>query len=140
MSNIIIRQVLESRLQEWAEERTSPLNVVYENVILENENKPNQYIEVKLIPSKNKSESLDGLHETLAGVFVARVYTKKHYGPANAEQIAQEIKELFPCDLRLVSGGITIIIDEPVMIKESTPTDRNYIVPVLITYRSDVIH
>ncbi len=136
MSNLIIRQGLETVLQTWANAQNPVIQVAHENVIQE---PINNYLECYLIPSKNVTEALDGAHNCYSGIFQIIVIWRKGFGYGNAGAIAESVAALFPCDLQIVVGDIVINIIEPPSILAAVTTDRNYCVPILITYRSDII-
>lgn len=136
MSNLIIRQGLETVLNTWASAQNPVLRIAYENVIQE---PINNYLECHLIPSRNMTEALDGAHNCYSGIFQVIVNWRKGFGYGDAGAIAESIAALFPCDSQIVVGALTITIIEPPTIEAAVTTDRNYCVPIFITYRSDVI-
>lgn len=136
MSNLVIRQGLETVLNDWASVQNPVLNIAYENRIQEQNG---NYLECYLIPSKNYTEALDGAHNCYSGIFQIIVIWRKGFGYGDAGAIAESIAALFPCDYQIVVGSLTITIIEPPTIGAAVTTDRNYCVPIFITYRSDVI-
>lgn len=136
MSNSLIRQGLETVLSTWAVAQNPDVNIAFENVI---QTPNNNYLECHLIPSENYTEALDGTHNCYSGIFQIIVIWKKGFGSGDAQAMAKSVADLFPCDSTIVSGSLTINIIEPPSILAARTTDRNYCVPVLVTYRVDLI-
>lgn len=137
MSNLLIRQCFESLLSALSLLQNPPMHIAFENVISENQN--SSYVECSLQPSNNTTESLDGAHNCYSGIFQIVVICKKGFGYGEAGLIAEAITNFFKCDSRFEYGPITVTIIEPPSIMTAVTTDRNYCVPILITYRTDTI-
>lgn len=136
MSNLVIRQGLETILNNWAQEQDPIIPLAPENI----ERRPTgNFLECILIPSKNFTESLDGAHNCYSGIFQIIVNWRKGFGSGDACEVAESIAALYPCDSRITVGDLIITIIEPPSILTAVTTDRNFCVPILTTYRYDFI-
>lgn len=138
MSQKIIRALYEGRLAAWAAARATPLSVAYQN-------RPQTpatgttYLKAFLLPSPTDSQDLAGAHRVYAGVFQVSVVAPINTGPGAAEGIADELIALFPLNLLLTSGAVTVQINTPASAAPALQDESNYIVPVSFTYRADTI-
>lgn len=134
MSKVVIQQLFEARVQVWAAAQIPPVPVVYENV----ESKEQIFVDCYILPTRNIGLFLEGGSIGHKGIFQIEVNASKGFGSGQANRIAQSIVEYFPENLEMTSGEIVVVIDEPPTIEASVTTERRFILPVSISYRSDV--
>lgn len=134
-----IRQLLESRLADWADEQCQPLRIAYQNVKFEPPaNEP--YLRVYILRAKTAAPDLAGQMRTRLGILQVNVVGVEHEGPRQAEEIAGLLEELFPANLRLTDDeGFAVQIIEPGSFGPALPGDGRYMQPISFSYRSDVL-
>lgn len=134
MSQKLVRAALESRLATWAAARVPALPIAWENVAA---GQALPYLRVNLLPARTTADTLDGAHRAYRGVFQVSVVTPIGAGPALAETIAAEIADLFPVNLRLPSGVLTVQVTSPASAAPALQHEHDFTVPVSLTYRAD---
>lgn len=137
MSNALIRAAFEQRLATWAAARSPALQIAYQNVAFTAPNAA--YLRAYLLPAETGSRDLLGTHRQYGGVFQVSIVTPHGAGPGAAEAIVSELNTLFPVNLRITSGAITVTVTRPASAGSGLTEPGLYIVPVDIRYRSDVI-
>ena len=134
MSLSLVRSAFESRLAIWAAARTPALPIVWENA---KASPALPYLRALLLPAPTTSETLDGLHRAYRGVFQVSVVAPIDGGPGVASGIADELAALFPMDLRLPSGVLTVQVTRPASAAPALQHESDYTVPVSLSYRAD---
>lgn len=138
MSNAIIREAFESRLNTWATNRSSPLAISWENIAKDLTDE--FYVESYMFPSENTNDFLEGNHIRFVGFFQFSVVGQKGYGVGAIELIAQEICNLFPCSAGITQSGLDIEVTNPPSIGRAIPSERKFTVPVTVYYRCEVVN
>lgn len=134
MSQKLIRAALESRLATWAAARSAALPIVWENA----KAAPGlPHLRVHLLPAPTTSDTLDGAHRAYRGVFQVSVVGPIDAGPGTTEAIADEIAALYPMNLRLPNGAITVQVTSPASPAPALQRAADYTVPVSLRYRAD---
>lgn len=134
MSQVLIRAALEARLSIWAAARTPALPIAWENTKAA---PPLPYLRVAFLPARTTSDTLDGVHRAFRGVFQINVVAPIDAGPGLASGIADEIAALYPVNLRLPNGVITVQVTTPASAAPALQHDSDFTVPVSLTYRAD---
>lgn len=134
MSLRLVRAALEGRLAAWASARTPALAITWENA---KAGATAPYLRAFLLPANTTSDTLDGAHRAYRGVFQVNVVAPVDAGPGWADGIADEIAALFPVNLRLPSGSLTVQVTTPASAAPALQRDTDYTVPVSLTYRAD---
>ncbi len=134
-----IRQMLESRLADWAEEQCPPLAIAYQNAKFSPPaNEP--YLRVYVLRAKTTAPDLAGEMRSRLGILQINVVGMEHEGPRQAEEIAGLLEDLYPVNLRLEDDdGLVVQIIEPGSFGPSLPGDGRYMQPISFSYRSDVL-
>lgn len=139
MSEKIIRSIYEARLASWAAARSPALKVAFENVKFTPPTDGSTYLRCFLLPATTDSQDLQGTHEAFLGLFQINIVAKVDGGMGEAKGIADELRALFPNNLRLSKSGLTVQSISPCS-QASTQQDTNTAtVPVWFNYRADVI-
>lgn len=139
MSEKIIRSVYEARLSTWAAARSPVLKVAFENVKFTPPADGSTYLRCFLLPANTDSQDLQGVHEAFLGLFQVNIVAKADAGMGEAKGIADELRTLFPNNLRLTKSGLTVQSMTPCS-QGPTQQDTNTVtVPVWFNYRADVI-
>lgn len=134
MSHALIRQIFESTLTAWAS--TNSYNIFYENV--EAEPTVDQiYIKSFLLPASTQSLTLAGDHEKFVGVFQVSIATPLGVGVGLANDIAEEIKGLFPIYQPFEKNGFKVQPISPLHVMDGIVGDASYVLPVSFRYRAD---
>lgn len=134
-----IRQLLESRLADWAEQQDPPLPVAYQNAKFSPPaNAP--YLRVYILRARTTAPDLAGEMRSRLGILQINVVGIEHEGPRQAEEIAGWLEDLYPVNLRLESDdGLVVQIIEPGSFGPSLPGDGRYMQPISFSYRSDML-
>lgn len=135
MSHSLIRQIFESKLHQWAE--SEGIDVVYENITYSPE-VGKAYIKADLKPSNTSSDTLSGDHTCYKGLFQILIYVPLSEGTKRANELAEEIKTLFPIYSRMKKGTFVVQPVTPVSVMDGITGDASYALPVFFRYRSDV--
>lgn len=134
MSQKLIRAALESRLATWAAARVPALPIAYENTT----GAPAlPCLRTHLLPARTTSDTLEGTHRAYRGVFQVAIVVPIGAGPALAETIAGELADLFPVNLRLPNGAITVQVTGPASAAPALQHESDFTVPVSLPYRTD---
>lgn len=138
MSQKLIRAALESRLATWAAARTPALSVAYENDDFTPE-VGTPYLRAYMMPADTDSQDLEGSHRLYLGVYQVSMRLPALIGTELSGTIVGELETLFPVNLRLTSGAITVTTTSPVSAGPGQNEPGLYVVPVSFSYRADVI-
>lgn len=138
MSQLLVKSILESRLNTWASTRNPPLRVAWQNVPFS----PAQgetYLRAFLLPAETLSQDLAGSHRGYIGVFQVSIVCPISEGAGEAYTIAGELNTQFPMNGRYTSSGVTVQIVSPVSIGPALQDESIFTVPAFFNYRADVI-
>jgi hypothetical protein len=138
VSNAIIKSLLEARLETWADTRSPALGIEFKNspfTPLTGET----YLRCYVLPAPTSSDDLAGAMRNYLGVLQISIVTPAGIGEGAAKGIESELDALFPVNLRLTSGAVTVHMITPMSAMSGTPDDGNYTLPVRAQYRADVI-
>lgn len=139
MSQIIIRQLYESRLKTAAELRDLP--VKYQNLHFDPPNKErpddNVYLAAYQLPAVTRADDLAGEMTTYSGVYQFSVVTPRNVGTSMAGEIIAWLTGLFPNNLQLQhDGGLVVQIISPLSEAVAIEGDTDYTVSTSFRYRS----
>lgn len=137
MTQKLIRTALESRLATWAAAHSPVLQVAWQNAAFTPP--AATHLRAFLIPADTGSDDLKGDHRQYLGIFQVSIVVPDGAGPGEADTIISELDTLFPVNLRLTSGAITVLVTSPVSAGPGQNEPGLYVVPVSFAYRSDVI-
>lgn len=137
MSQKLIRAALESRLATWAAAHSPVLQVAWQNAPFTPPT--STYLRAHLLPADTDSRDLKGDHRQYLGVFQVSICAPAGTGPAAVETIVAELETLFPVNLRLTSGAITVTTTSPVSAGPGMNEPGLYVVPTSFRYRSDAV-
>lgn len=146
MSDAIIRQLYESRLQVAVAARgdlfPNEKSIQFENEDFDPPNnargEDNVYLRAFLLPAE-KTTSYGGDITTFRGVFQVSVVLPKNVGNALAKTITDWLDELFPVNLVLSEGVVSVQSMTPLVAGPGIPSDTAYTVPTSFAYRADVV-
>lgn len=134
MSHRIIRLLYQGRLDAWAQ--SQGLRVAYESRVFEPAD-GETYLQAYLLPAGTDDNTLGGDLKTYTGVFQVNVVTPAGNGPTAAENLADEIADLFPVFLRLSKYDFEVIVLTPVEPGPGITDDSTYTVSASFQYRAD---
>lgn len=137
MSQKLIRAAYESRLNTWAAAHSPVLQVSWQNRAFTPP--AATHLRAFLIPATTGSADMKGDHRQYLGVFQVSIVTPDGAGAGATETLISELETLFPANLRLTSGAITVTQTSPVSAGPGQNEPGLYVVPVSFRYRSDVI-
>lgn len=130
-----IQQILESRLQTWAEDQGIPL--AFENVDFDPP-ADQLYIRVDLLSGTPTSQTLE-TSTTFIGVFQMAIYAMRNEGNGPTGVIVEQLRALFPCDSPIVADdGFEVAITSPLDAPRGFEDDTRWITPTSFNYRADV--
>lgn len=96
------------------------------------------YQDIRLVPRMTQNPSLGTLHYRETGEFQIFLAYPKNKGTTNALQRAELIKDFFKRGTTLVENSTTVLITRTPQITGTTVAGDRIIVPVIITYISDI--
>lgn len=134
MSQALIREILESRLKEWAE--ANGHSVAWEN--RESPISP-PFLQCFLLPAPTQSNDVKGDHRLFTGIFQVSVVRARNETAYKGEIIAAELEALFPKNLRVTHKGLTVQVWSPVTAARAIQDEDRYTIPVSFQYRADTI-
>jgi len=130
-----IRALIEQRLATWA--ATKSLPVAWQNVAFTPP--AGTYLRAFLLPAETDSPDLQGVMRTYAGVYQVSIALPEGQGSGAGETLAGEIDALFPLDLRLNDGAVTVQMISPASIGPAIQDGSRYTLPVSFRYRCDTV-
>jgi hypothetical protein len=135
-----IRQLLETRLKTWADNRSQALRVAWQSVGFTPTNNET-YLRAFLLPAPTVGGDLSGAHRAYTGVFQVSVIAPKGVGVGAAEGIAEEIATLFPDSLRLTipSPAFALTMTSPMSAGQPLVEPDYFVIPVSAQYRADTV-
>lgn len=136
MSQALCRRAIESRLGTWAAARSPALRVAWENVAFTPAG-GETYLRAFLLPATTTSDTLAGDHRAFRGVYQVTVCAPINIGPASVEAIRDELDALFPMNLRITSGALTLQVVSPASAGPAIQEDAYFALPVSFRYRAD---
>lgn len=134
MSRALIRAALESRVATWAAARVPSLPIAWENAKAA---PALPYLRVNLLAATTDVPDLAGVARTYRGLLQVTVVAAIDTGPGAADGIVGELEALFPANLSLASGGITVRTVGAASAAPALQDDTSYRIPVSIPYRAD---
>lgn len=138
MSEKTIRSLYESRLATWVAARVPALNVAYENVAFTPPSDGSTYLRCFLLPADTDSQDLEGKHEIFRGIFQVSIIAKAGAGLGAAKGIADELRALFPNNLRLTKDDFAVQIITPCSQGPMIQDTDAATIPVWFRYRADI--
>ncbi|MBD1589787.1 phage tail terminator-like protein [Pseudomonas typographi] len=137
MSDTLIRAAFETRLTAWAGARNPKLPIAYEDVTFTPPADGSTYLQAFLMPARTDSEDLEGALTSFRGVFQVNIVTKAGSGRGAASAIADELRALFPNNLGLAWGALTVYVRSPLATAAALAGDTTTTLPVSLQYRAD---
>lgn len=135
MSQSTIRSLLMTRLDTWASAHSPVVTIAREGVPFTKPTDKTAFIEAILIPSSTVNRSTDGTRQTYYGELAINIWTKNDIGPKQGEDLAEEIKNLFPVVPKSI---LPVSIESTPSIHKAILDDSGWrIIPVSIMYRAE---
>lgn len=132
MSNKRIRAAIEGRLSTWAGAHSPALPIAWEDVPFTPSNAV--YLRGFLLPATTRSDDLGGEHRQWRGFYQISLVCPINTGPGVAEGIAEELDALFPVNLLLPIGGLSVQIVSPASAAPALQDVQSYTIPVSLGY------
>lgn len=96
------------------------------------------YLHAHLIPADTYDDSLSGDHKVFIGMFQVTIVTEYGRGSKIAEDIADEIQQVFSLNRRFIdSSGFTVQVISPIKVPEGRQQGVQWRLPVYFDYRAD---
>lgn len=93
------------------------------------------YLMVTHLPNGNRRMFIgSGEPHQRLGLLQVSVFAPKNKGPTPATEMAGKVAEHFPCDLKLVSGDVSLRITKAPDVIQAMANDPFWHVPVRISY------
>lgn len=137
MSDRLIRAAFETRLNIWANARIPKLPIAFEDVAFNPPSDGGTYLQAYLLPARTDSQDLEGAHTAFFGVFQVSIVTASGNGRGAASAIADELRELFPNNLDVTRGGLTVYVRSPLSTASAITGDTTSTTPTSFQYRAD---
>jgi len=140
VSQLIVRQLFESRLKAAAELRDLPVKYQNEHFTPPNKETPedNVYVAAYQLPADTRSDDLAGEIQTFSGVYQFSVVSPKNVGNAVAGELVAWLSNLFPNNLLLTAaGGLEVQIITPLSESTAIDGDADYTIPTTFRYRTN---
>lgn len=138
MSNKLIRQLFETRLNTWAKARNPVLRVAFQDVPFTPAS-GETYLRCFLLPATTSSEDLQGVHKAYRGTWQVSIVKPAGGGLGAAGGIEDELAALFPNNLQLTSGAFKVYVRTPMSAAPALVDSLNTTIPVSLSYRADTI-
>jgi hypothetical protein len=139
MSDLRIRQLIESRLKAWADDNDLPVQLENERFEPPNSHDPraNTYLRGYLLRGTTTSLTLEGTHRAYIGLYQIDVVSASGIGPATADGIALQLASHFPNNLELSAGDFAVKQLTPLRIRSGLSGDTTWTVPTDFQSRAD---
>lgn len=135
MSTPAIRRLYSARLDTWAKAKGLP--VAWENVLFDPP--ATTYLRFFILPAGVDSLDLAGAHRQHVGLAQATIVCPLGAGPAEVEGLVEELAELFPLNLRLTEGDLTVQIMTPMSATPILQAEDRCAVSARFRYQADTI-
>lgn len=135
MTQKTIRSLIEQRLATWAASKSLP--VAWQNFAFTPPS--TTYLRAFLLPAETDSPDLQGAMRTFTGVYQVSIVLPEGQGSDAGETLAAEIDALFPLNLRLTSGAVTVQVIGPASPGPAIHDGARYLLPVSFRYRCDTV-
>ena len=133
MTQAVIRKTFLEALNTFAENHNPPLTIARENVSFLKPTDGAPYMEVYIIPADTIVATISGERRRFRGTCQVNIYTTENDGAGVAEDIAEELYQLFPV---MPKNHLPVSIESPVQIKRAVGDGTGWFVtPCLIEYR-----
>jgi hypothetical protein len=130
MTQELIRQAFETRLQTWA--TAQGLDVAWENVRFEPEEDV-AFVRASLLPAKTKELFLDQTGRDFRGIFQVDLSMPLGTGPGTGESLVASLDTTFAGSF--TQGGIRVTLVSPMSAAPPLPVPDRYVIPVSAEYR-----
>ena len=130
MTQRTIRSEIEGKLTTWA--NTKQIKIAYENVEFEKPDS-NTWLEFQIIPVTTVNKTVSASRKSLYGLLQINIYSKVGKGTKEAENLAQELIDLFP----VVPKTGTVSIEQTGNVLPSIYDGGWRVTPVRFKYRQE---
>lgn len=142
MSQERCRQLIESRLEQWA--AINDIRVCFQKMRFAPPplDKPERYRHLRCfqLPARTITEDLEGTHKLFSGVFAINIITPKFRGPAEPARIVAKLDALFPMNLLIIGGsGFELTIVSPLTESAIVEGDADDTTPTSFVYEARTI-
>ena len=135
MSQAIVRQAFEQRLDSWSIANSVP--VAWENVDFTPPAGP--YTRAFLLPAQTTSDTLDKTHRRYQGVFQVTLVMPSGAGAGAAEALVVSLSSAFAPQTPLVVSGVTVYVLTPMSAAPAQQEPDRYVVPVSCQYEAHTV-
>ena len=132
MSQLLVRTLLDTELKSWAD--ANGYSVAFEGVGGDFEP---VYIRSFLIPGVVLAQFQT--HRAYLGTYQMNIVVPKGQGMALAEAIKDSLDSRFYVNMNLVSGGLTLVVTDPVSANRPIQEPDATVLPVYFRYRADKV-
>jgi hypothetical protein len=134
MSHQIIRRIYEQQLAAWA--ATRGMRIAYQGVAFE-PGDDETYLRAFLLPAGTDTQTLEGADRVYTGVFQISIVSPAGNGTGDAEELVDDLDDLFPTFLRLQQGDFEVMVLTPVEPGPAIVDDTTLSVSASFQYRAD---
>lgn len=140
MSHLKIREIFESKIYEWGIDNDIPVSLESLQIAPET---VNNLLQVIVKPVVTRSRTLAGVdHTQFSGIVQINILVPKGAGVYEANEIAEQMKPLFPI-YSLIPDDVTnptfkVQVMTPLEVLDGVDGATKYNLPVRIAYRADV--
>lgn len=131
-SSAAVRAVIETVLKTWAD--ANGVIVEWENESLVPPNNA-AYLQFFMLPAPARSIDLAGAINMFLGVVQINVVGIAGGGPGDTAALASQIEALYPAELSMTDGTITVTVITPASSGRGIPDIGRYVIPVSFQYR-----
>jgi hypothetical protein len=134
VSQALIRQAFESRLETWAAAAWLP--VQWQNKILDPE--PEAYVRAFLLPSQQEVPDVQGLGRSYSGVWQVTIVRPQNEGPGPAEALAASLAAVYSPSTHITAGGLRVYLLQPLSPAPAISEPARFAVPCSQSYATTV--
>lgn len=134
MSTKAIQALYETRLLTWAAERDPVPRVAVPNVQFRRSQAA--HLRCYVLPANTTTLNIGNTDEVFAGLFQITVVTPAGKGEGAARSIVAELQALFPINLDLTHGSLSVRVRTPLRERAGFPVDGFYELVTDFAYRS----
>lgn len=135
MSNSLVRQAFEERLNTWAISQGLPVD--WENTALFPPT--TTYLRAFVLRAATTSQTLDGLHRQYRGVFQVSIVMPVAGGAGAGDALASALDALFPINVPITVGGLKVYLTSPMSPATGIQEPNRWVVPVSAQYQADTV-
>jgi hypothetical protein len=137
MTQALVRQALEAKLNTWAQAQTPAIVVAWENVPFTPP--ATRYVRSNILPAPTVSQTLAKTHVRYSGIYQVTLVMPNNSGPGAADALIDSLRTAYTPATLITQGTLKLYIIEPASPAPPLQEGDRYIIPVSIQYEAHTV-